>query len=181
VRTNEIGIEIEAALAFGTGHHGTTHGCLLALADLAKSWRPQRVLDVGTGTGVLAIAAARLMRSRVVAGDIDAVAVRAARSNARLNRVASLVTFACAAGTRAPAMTAGAPYDLIFANILLGPLMRLAVALRRLAGPRARVVLSGLLRVHANAVVAIYRSQGFVLERRILLEGWVTLVMRRHP
>ncbi|MFZ0069404.1 MAG: 50S ribosomal protein L11 methyltransferase [Pseudolabrys sp.] len=180
VRANDIGIEIEAALAFGTGHHGTTHGCLLALADLAKGWRARRVLDVGTGTGVLAIAAARLMRTRVVAGDVDAVAVEAARSNARLNRVASLITFAVAAGTRAPAIPAGARYDLIFANILLGPLTRLAVPLRKLAGPRARIVLSGLLPSHANAVVAIYRNQGFVLERRILLEDWVTLVMRRQ-
>ena len=135
VRANDIGIEIEAALAFGTGHHGTTHGCLLALADLAKGRRAQRVLDVGTGTGVLAIAAARLMRTRVVAGDVDAVAVDAARSNARLNRVASLITFAVGAGTRAPAIAAGARYDLIFANILLGPLTRLAVPLRKLAGP----------------------------------------------
>jgi len=180
VRANDIGIEIEAALAFGTGHHGTTHGCLLALADLAKRRRAQRVLDVGTGTGVLAIAAARLMRTRVVAGDVDAVAVDAARSNARLNRVASLITFAVGAGTRAPAIAAGARYDLIFANILLGPLTRLAVPLRKLAGPRARVVLSGLLPSHANAVVAIYRNQGFVLERRILLEDWVTLVMHRQ-
>jgi ribosomal protein L11 methyltransferase len=180
VRANDIGIEIEAALAFGTGHHGTTHGCLLALADLAKGWRAQRVLDVGTGTGVLAIAAARLMRTRVVAGDVDAVAVDAARSNARLNRVASLITFAVGAGTRAPAIAAGARYDLIFANILLGPLTRLAVPLRKLAGPRARIVLSGLLPSHANAVVAIYRNQGFVLERRILLGDWVTLVMHRQ-
>jgi ribosomal protein L11 methyltransferase len=180
VRANDIGIEIEAALAFGTGHHGTTHGCLLALADLAKGWRAQRVLDVGTGTGVLAIAAARLMRTRVVAGDVDAIAVDAARSNARLNRVASLITFAVGAGTRAPAIAAGARYDLIFANILLGPLTRLAVPLRKLAGPRARIVLSGLLPSHANAVVAIYRNQGFVLERRILLGDWVTLVMHRQ-
>jgi ribosomal protein L11 methyltransferase len=138
------------------------------------------VLDVGTGTGVLAIAAARLMRTRVVAGDVDAVAVDAARSNARLNRVASLITFAVGAGTRAPAIAAGARYDLIFANILLGPLKRLAVPLRNLAAPRARIVLSGLLPNHANAVVAIYRNQGFVLERRILLEDWITLVMHRQ-
>jgi ribosomal protein L11 methyltransferase len=120
------------------------------------------------------------MRTRVVAGDVDAVAVEAARSNARLNRVASLITFAVAAGTRAPAIAAGARYDLIFANILLGPLTRLAVPLRKLAGPRACIVLSGLLPSHANAVVAIYRNQGFVLERRIQLEDWVTLVMRRQ-
>jgi ribosomal protein L11 methyltransferase len=120
------------------------------------------------------------MRTRVVAGDVDAIAVDAARSNARLNRVASLITFAVGAGTRAPAIAAGARYDLIFANILLGPLTRLAVPLRKLAGPRARIVLSGLLPSHANAVVAIYRNQGFVLERRILLGDWVTLVMHRQ-
>jgi ribosomal protein L11 methyltransferase len=179
LRANDISIEIEAALAFGTGHHGTTRGCLLALADLAKRQRARRVLDIGTGTGVLAIAAARLLRTRVVAGDIDPVAVRAARGNARLNRVELMVAFSCAAGTRAQAITARAPYQLIFANILLAPLMRLAVPLRKLAAPGARIVLSGLLPNHANAVLAIYRAQGLTLERRVALEGWVTLVMRR--
>jgi ribosomal protein L11 methyltransferase len=179
LRANDISIEIEAALAFGTGHHGTTRGCLLALADLAKRQRARRVLDIGTGTGVLAIAAARLLRTRVVAGDIDPVAVRAARGNARLNRVELMVAFSRAAGTRAQAITARAPYQLIFANILLAPLMRLAVPLRKLAAPGARIVLSGLLPNHANAVLAIYRAQGLTLERRVALEGWVTLVMRR--
>ncbi len=179
LRANDISIEIEAALAFGTGHHGTTRGCLLALADLAKRQRARRVLDIGTGTGVLAIAAARLLRTRVVAGDIDPVAVRAARGNARLNRVELMVAFSCAAGTRAQAITARAPYQLIFANILLAPLMRLAMPLRKLAAPGARIVLSGLLPNHANAVLAIYRAQGLTLERRVALEGWVTLVMRR--
>ncbi|MGA2565754.1 MAG: 50S ribosomal protein L11 methyltransferase [Pseudolabrys sp.] len=178
VKPNDIAIEIEAALAFGTGHHGTTRGCLLALDDLAKRRRAVRVLDLGTGSGVLAIAAARVLRARVTASDIDRVAVDAARANARLNRAGAAITVARAAGTNARAITIGAPYDLIFANILLGPLLRLAVLLSRLAGPRARMVLSGLLPGHANAVLAMYRARGFVLERRIPLDGWVTLVLK---
>ena len=178
VKPNDIGIEIEAALAFGTGHHGTTRGCLLALDDLAKRWRPRRVLDIGTGSGVLAIAAAKVLRARVIASDIDRVAVEAARANARLNRAASGIAFVRAAGANARAIASGAPYDLIFANILLGPLLRLAVPLRRLTAPGTHIVLSGLLPGHANAVLAIYRAQGLALERRIALDGWVTLVLK---
>ena len=178
IKPNDIGIEIEAALAFGTGHHGTTRGCLLALDKLAKRRRAARVLDLGTGSGVLAIAAAKILHARVTASDIDRVAVEAARTNARLNRAGSAVTFVRAKGTHARAIAHGAPYDLIFANILLGPLLRLAAPLSRLAGSHARVVLSGLLPGHANAVLAIYCAQGFVLERRIPLDGWVTLVLK---
>jgi len=179
VRSNDISIEIEAALAFGTGHHGTTRGCLQALHGLAKRRRAARVLDLGTGSGVLAIAAAKLLRTRVTASDIDRVAVEAARGNARLNRAGTAITFVRAAGARARAIAADAPYDLIFANILLGPLMQLAVPLSRLAAPGAHILLSGLLPGHANAVLAIYRAQGLVLERRVPLDGWVTLVLRR--
>ena len=179
LRANDIGIEIEAALAFGTGHHGTTRGCLLALADLAKRQRLRHVLDIGTGTGVLAIAAARLLRKHVVASDVDSVAVRAARDNAKVNRTASLITFTRAVGTGIRLIAGKAPYDLIFANILLGVLAHMAVPLRKLAAPGALIVLSGLLPGQVNSVIAIYRAQGVALERRIFLDGWATLVMRR--
>ena len=177
VKPNDIGIEIEAALAFGTGHHGTTLGCLLALDDLAKRRHARRVLDIGTGSGVLAIAAAKTFRTPVVAGDIDPVAVAAARANARLNGTPAIV-FVHAAGAKARTIAAQAPYDLIFANILLGPLLRLAEPVRALTAANARIVLSGLLPSHANAVLAIYRAQGLMLERRILIDGWITLVLR---
>ncbi|HSL78218.1 MAG TPA: 50S ribosomal protein L11 methyltransferase [Pseudolabrys sp.] len=179
LRANDIGIEIEAALAFGTGHHGTTRGCLQAFADLAKRLRFQRVLDVGTGSGILAIAAARLLRARITASDIDGRAIETARGNARINRAAPLLAFVCASGATTRAITSAAPYRLIFANILLVTLVRLAVPLRGLTAPGARIVLSGLLPNHANAALAIYRAQGFVLEKRITLDGWVTLVVHR--
>src|SRR5262245_42782450 len=179
LRGNDISIEIEAALAFGTGHHGTTRGCVQALVDLAKRRHLRRVLDVGTGSGILAIAAAKLLRARITASDIDARAIEAARDNARINRASARITFTRALGTTARAITSAAPYQLIFANILLGALTRLAVPLRRLTAPGARIVLSGLLPGHANAALAIYRAQGLVLEKRITLDGWVTLVMHR--
>ena len=178
IKPNDIGIEIEAALAFGTGHHGTTRACLLALVDLAKRRRATRVLDLGTGSGVLAIAAAKILRTHVTASDIDRVAVEAASVNARLNNAGAAITFVHATGANARAIARGAPYDLIFANILLGPLLRLAAPLSRLTGSHARAVLSGLLPDHANAVLATYRAQGFVLEHRIPLDGWVTLVLK---
>jgi ribosomal protein L11 methyltransferase len=180
IPVNAIGIEIEAALAFGTGHHGTTRGCLMALDALAKRRRARRILDVGTGSGVLAIAAARTFRARVVAGDIDRQAVVAAHSNARINRAAGFVTTLRTTGTRSNAITRRAPYDLIFANILLGPLTRLAVPLARLSRAGTTVVLSGLLPEHASAALAFYRAQGLALERRLKIEGWTTLVLQKR-
>ena len=176
---NRIGVEIEAALAFGTGHHGTTQGCLMALDRILDRRRPRRILDIGCGTGVLAIAAARATRRSVAAGDIDPVSVRVARHNARLNRVDTLVKIIQANGLCDRRMRAGAPFDLVFANILLGPLKRLANPIRRVAAPGSRVVLSGLLTNQANAALAAYRVLGLVLERRILLDGWITLVLAR--
>ena len=127
----------------------------------------------------LAIAAAKAFRARVDASDIDPVAVQAARDNARSNRAAPMITALCAAGATARAFTQHAPYELIFANILLGPLLRLAVPIKRLTRANAYVVLSGLLPMQANAALAIYRAQGLALERRIALEGWVTLILRK--
>jgi ribosomal protein L11 methyltransferase len=180
VPANRIGIEIEAALAFGTGHHGTTRGCLLALDALAKGRRrPARILDLGTGTGILAIAAARVLRHRVLASDIDARAVATARGNARLNRTGGLVEIVRASGLTSRRFRERAPFDLVLANILLGPLLRMARPIAGLLAPRAQLVLSGLLLAHANAALAAYRAQGLALERRLVIDEWVTLVLRR--
>ena len=269
VPANRIGIEIEAALAFGTGHHGTTRGCLLALDAIVKASAPsprlrgegrgeaayscgrirrtalsasaapllplpacgervgvrgpcrepgrqrpahsrelrlaerpphparksaptsprrwgevkavttcKRILDVGTGTGVLAIAAARTLRGMVLASDIDPMSVRLARRNARLNRAVGL-TVIHARGVSDRRFRDTAPYDLVFANILLGPLKGLAKPIGALVAPGAFVVLSGLLPAQANAALAAYRAHGLVLVRRIPLDGWATLVLRR--
>ena len=179
VAPNEIGIEIEAALAFGTGHHGTTQGCLRAIERAARRGRPRRILDLGTGTGVLAIAAARVFRRPVVACDIDPVAVETARANARANRAGAFVRIVHADGTNAQAVRAGAPYDFVLANIVLGPLKLLAKPVARLLAPRAIVVLSGLLPDQANAALAAWRAVGLKLVRRDTLEGWVTLTLAR--
>jgi ribosomal protein L11 methyltransferase len=175
---NLIGIEIEAALAFGTGHHGTTRGCLLALDALLKRRRRLRVLDVGTGTGVLAIATARVLHRDVTASDIDPVAVTTATANARHNKAAPHVTIR--QGDARRGLPWRGPFDLILANILLGPLTRMAPQLVRRLAPGGAIVLSGLLPNQANAAVAAYRAQGLALGRRAVLENWVTLVMKRR-
>ena len=179
VPANRIGIEIEAALAFGTGHHGTTRGCLLALDALFKHRRPRRVVDLGTGSGVLAIAAAKSLRTHILATDIDERAVRAARTNVTKNHVASLVETVRAVGLNASAFPRCAPFDLVLANILLHPLQRMAALITAHLAPRATVVLSGLLPSHGNAAIAAYRAQGLALTRRMLVDGWVTVVMQR--
>jgi len=177
VPLNSIGIEIEAALAFGTGHHGTTRGCLEAFDRLRKmqNFAPQCILDLGTGTGVLAIAAARALRRPVLASDIDAPSVHAARGNARLNRAGPLVEVIRADGVGA--LRRRGPFDLVFANILLRPLQRLATPLTGLIAPGGRLILSGILNAQANAAIAAYHR--LVLEHRTAIDGWTTLVMKK--
>jgi ribosomal protein L11 methyltransferase len=179
IAVNAIAIEIEAALAFGTGHHGTTRGCLLALDRIAKRRKPRNTLDLGTGSGVLALAVAKACRTAVLASDIDAVAVAAARGNVRRNGLQAMVRAVRANGCGRDVIRSRAPYDLIFANILLDPLRRMAAPLAALVARGGHLVLSGLLPAHAVAVLAAYRSQGLMQERRLLLDGWVTVVLRR--
>jgi ribosomal protein L11 methyltransferase len=188
---NRLAVEIEAGLAFGTGHHGTTRGCLLALDAWVKRRKnkpviPGRndaranILDIGTGSGVLAIAAARAWRKPALASDIDAAALRIARGNIRRNHCGALIETLRAGGLAARRFRQRAPYDLIFANILVGPLTRMAASMTRLLAPGGVAVLSGLLPGQANALIAVCRAQALWLERRIVLDNWLTLVMRRR-
>jgi ribosomal protein L11 methyltransferase len=175
---NAVNLRIEAGAAFGTGHHGTTVGCLLAYDQLLKGRRFARVLDVGTGTGVLAIAAARTGSTVTVGTDIDRVSVRIARENARINRATS--RFMAANGLQASTVRASAPYDLVFANILAPPLVRLSYDIARALKPGGIAILSGLLRAQARRVLAAYLSKGFALERRLGRDAWATLILRKR-
>jgi ribosomal protein L11 methyltransferase len=173
-----IALIIDATTAFGTGEHATTRGCLLALAALAKRgvWRP--VLDMGTGTGILAIAAAKTWRRPVVARDIDAESVRVAARNAAVNGVAARFDIARADGYRGLGRRR---FGLIFANILARPLMRMAPDLARHLAPGGVAVLSGLLSRQERAVMVAHLSQGLALRTRFCIDGWHTLVLaRRH-
>ena len=178
VPPNKIGIEIEAALAFGTGHHGTTRGCLLLLDHVLKAYQPRRVLDLGTGTGVLAIAAAKALHDQVLASDIDPSSVRVARENARLNETGALITTVCATGFSAPHFAQKGPFDLVLANILANPLRQLAAPMARHLAPSAMVILSGLLTPQAAGVIAAYRARGLVPLRHLRIEGWSSLLLR---
>ncbi len=175
---NRLGIEIEAALAFGTGHHGTTRGCLLLLDSVLRARSPRRVLDLGTGTGVLAIAAAKALRRRVLASDIDPVSVHVARDNARLNGVGNLVEAIRAGGFSAPGFASQGPFDLVLANILANPLRQMATPLVVHLAPSALVVLSGLLPHQAQGVIASYHARGLVLRRHLRVDGWSSLLMQ---
>ncbi|PZU86807.1 MAG: 50S ribosomal protein L11 methyltransferase [Chelatococcus sp.] len=179
VRVNDVGIEIPAALAFGTGHHGTTAGCLLALDAELKRRRPRHGLDVGTGTGILALALAKQTKHKVVAGDIDAVAVEVAAHNARVNHAPAALDLYVAPGLRHAKANRPHHFDLIFANILAGPLRRLAPSIARALAPGGSLILSGLLEMDVAGIVSAYRHQGLALAARSSREGWATLVMKR--
>lgn len=177
---HRVGLEIEAALAFGTGHHATTCGCLLAIDWLARrQWPVRRAADVGTGTGVLAMAAARVFACPVVASDIDALATETARDNVAANHLGGRVRCLTAPGFRHPVLARSAGFDLVTANILAGPLRRLALEMARHSAPGGLVVLSGILARQAASVEAVYRGWGFGRVRVIAVNGWSTLIMRR--
>lgn len=180
VPPGRIALLIEATVAFGTGHHGTTLGCLRALDWLVdQGVVAQNVADIGCGTAVLAMAAARVYPNPVIASDIDQVAVDVARANAEVNGLADRVECLEAAGFDHPRLRAAAPFDLVFANILKGPLIELAPDMARHIAPGGRAILSGLLVVQAESVLEAYRAQGFTLERREDLGEWSALTLVR--
>ncbi len=178
-RIGDLAIEIEAGLAFGTGHHGTTAGCLEMIDRVVRRERPAKALDLGTGSAVLAIALAKLAHIPVLATDIDPVATRVAAENVRLNGVAAYVETATATGFGHPAFARRAPFDLIVANILARPLMRLASGMRTHLAPGGSLILSGILERQRDAVIAAYVGQRFRHVSTLHREGWVTIHMKR--
>ena len=179
VGAGETGILIDAAMAFGTGHHGTTAGCLEMIADSLRHRRFHNTLDLGTGTGVLAIALALKGSQRNLATDIDPVAAAIAAENARINGVAGRVMAITATGFRHREIAARAPYDLVVANILAGPLHQMATDLSAHVAPGGVVILSGLLPGQRARIVARYRDAGLRLEKSRIRDGWLILKLRK--
>ena len=176
--SGELAIEIEAGLAFGTGHHGTTSGCLEMLEKVVRREYPRNALDLGTGSAVLAIAVAKLAHIPVLATDIDPVAVRVAAANARLNHVKALIETVTAPGFHHPIFGKRAPFDLIVANILARPLMRLAPQMAAHIALGGSIVLSGILERQRDAVISAYVGQNFRHVRTLHREGWVTIHLK---
>ncbi len=178
-RAGGISLEIDAGTAFGTGHHGTTWGCMMALDDILKRHRPRRILDLGTGTGVLAIAASKALKIKALATDIDAEAVRVTKLNAALNGAKPLLLGVTAAGLHHPAIRQAAPYDLIFANILARPLASLAPGLSAMLQPGGHLILSGLTFDQLRWIKACYVNRGMKPTRIIRNANWIALVMTK--
>ncbi len=172
-------LHIDAAQAFGTGHHETTTGCLIAIDRILKRKKPRYLIDVGTGTGVLAIALAKRLRRPVIASDIDPVSVDITKENAQLNGVANDIIAVEATGLENRLISDNSPYDLIVANILAGPLAQLAPAIGRAAMPGATIILSGILTHQAARVIAAYGQQGMILKERITRKEWATLILEK--
>lgn len=179
-RPGEISIEIDAGQAFGTGHHGTTAGCLEVINSVMRSRRVKRVLDLGTGSGVLAIAARKLSPAQVLATDIDPIATRVARENVRINGIASGIALETAPGFHSTAFGRHGPFDLIIANILARPLMRMAPQLAAQLTPGGDVILSGILASQRWKVLAAYNGAGLSHVRTIWREGWVTIHLAKR-
>ena len=176
---NISNIEMDAGQAFGTGHHGTTRGCLMLLDEIFRLYRPAKVFDLGTGTGVLAIAAAKTLRQPVLASDIDPISVMVTDENAKKNGVFGYLHTVEAIGFDHRHILKAAPFDLIIANILAGPLKAMSGEMRNHTLPGSLVLLSGIMESQAPSVIATYRSQGFRLEKKLILEGWATLLLTR--
>ena len=174
-----IPVQINAGQAFGTGHHGTTAGCLKVLSDELRRAHPLRILDLGTGSAVLAIGLAKMLKQEIVATDIDPVSIETAWDNIRINEVHPFVTTAVAAGFSHPIFKEKGPFDLIVANILAGPLCKMAPDLANNLALGGRVILSGLLPHQRARVLAAYRLQGFRHIRTVREDGWLVLVLER--
>lgn len=181
VPAGAVSVEIEAGQAFGTGHHGTTAGCLAALEYVLRRGTFERVFDLGTGTGLLAIAIAKACHQPVLASDIDAVSVEVARENAVLNQVGNWVHVVEANGMHHAAIRDNAPFDLIVANILAGPLMTMAGQICGQLAASGTLILSGILDAQANRVIAAYVTHGLALQRRSTRGGWTTLTFFAVP
>ena len=179
IPSNLIELKINAAQAFGTGHHETTTGCLEAIKEILENKKPNAMLDIGTGTGVLAIALAKLTKQKIIASDIDQIAVKTTKDNAKLNKVAKIIHAIKATGAKHKDITKNAPYDLIVANILAKPLEELAPEIKKIAAKNATIILSGILTKQAANVIAAYEKQDIKLKKQLTKGEWATLTLEK--
>ena len=176
--SGRVTLTLDAGLAFGSGEHGSTRGCIVALETVARR-RPRRILDLGTGSGILAIAAAKLLHRKVLASDIEPWSVLVTRRNAIQNRVGAMIRVKLANGWHHPAISGGGPYDLVFGNILARPLCGMAWDLSVHLAPGGTAILAGLLGTQVRMVLAAHRRRGLMLERVLPQGPWSTLVLRK--
>ena len=173
-------IELEAGSAFGSGHHATTQGCLMLIGDALKAGISGPCLDIGCGTGILALALARATSFPIIATDIDPVAIRVTRDNAKLNQLHHRITLECAAGLNHRRIRNEAPYGLVVANVLAQPLKSMSSDMGHIVKSNGKLILSGLLKRQETMIRAIYRENGFVLQKRVYIEEWTSLLFRRY-